>query len=151
MKPLFITNLKAFILFLIQYSSLVMLIVTGPIFPGSPPLLIFYITGWILGIWAILAMGIGNINAGPEPLPEGKLIIRGPYTKVRHPMYTAILLLFTPLLIDHFTYLRLFIMTVLTVNLLIKIRYEERQLNLYYCKKYREYAARTWQLFPYVL
>jgi protein-S-isoprenylcysteine O-methyltransferase Ste14 len=108
----------------------------------------FYIAGWILGLWSILAMGIGNINAGPDPLPEGKLISRGPYAVIRHPMYAAILLVFTPLLFDHFTIPRLFIMMILTINLLLKIRYEEKQMNLSYCKKYREYSAGTWQLIP---
>ncbi len=108
MKLLFITNLKAFLLFFIQYLSLVLLIVTGPVFPGSSPLWIFYIAGWILGLWSILAMGIGNINAGPDPLPEGRLVSRGPYAVIRHPMYAAILLVFTPLLFDHFTIPRLF-------------------------------------------
>jgi protein-S-isoprenylcysteine O-methyltransferase Ste14 len=151
MKLLFITNLKAFLLFFIQYLSLVLLIVTGPVFPGSSPLWIFYIAGWILGLWSILAMGIGNINAGPDPLPEGRLVSRGPYAVIRHPMYTAILLVFTPLLFDHFTIPRLFIMMVLIINLLLKIRYEEKQMNLSYCNKYREYSAGTWQLIPYVL
>jgi protein-S-isoprenylcysteine O-methyltransferase Ste14 len=151
MRFLFITNLKAFSLFIVQYLSLVILILTGPVSPSSSPLWIFYIAGWILGIWSILAMGIGNINAGPDPLPEGKLVRRGPYALIRHPMYAAILLVFTPLLMDHFTFFRLFIMMVLTLNLLFKIRYEEKQLNLSYCKKYREYSAGTWQLIPYVL
>jgi protein-S-isoprenylcysteine O-methyltransferase Ste14 len=151
MKFVFITNLKAFFLFFIQYMSLMMLLVTGPIYPDSPLLLIFYIAGWILGIWSILAMGIGNINAGPDPLPGGKLVKRGPYARIRHPMYTAILLVFTPLLLDHFTLPRLLIMAVLIVNILLKIRYEEKQMNLSHCKKYREYSAGTWLLIPYVL
>lgn len=151
MKLLFITNLKAFFLFLMQYLSLVMLIVTGPVFPSNSPLVIFYIAGWILGIWSILAMGIGNINAGPDPLPAGRLVSRGPYAVIRHPMYAAILLVFTPLLFDQFTIPRLFIMMVLIINLLLKIRYEEKQMNLSYCNKYREYSAGTWQLIPYVL
>ncbi len=151
MKLLFITNLKAFLLFFIQYLSLVLLIITGPVFPGNSPLWIFYIAGWILGIWSILAMGIGNINAGSDPLPEGRLVSRGPYAVIRHPMYAAILLVFTPLLFDHFTIPRLFIMMVLIINLLLKIRYEEKQMNLSYCNKYREYSAGTWQLIPYVL
>lgn len=151
MKLLFITNLKAFFLFFMQYLSLVMLIVTGPVFPSSSPLVIFYIAGWILGIWSILAMGIGNINAGPDPLPAGRLVSRGPYAVIRHPMYAAILLVFTPLLFDQFTIPRLFIMMVLIINLLLKIRYEEKQMNLSYCNKYREYSAGTWQLIPYVL
>jgi len=151
MKLLFITNLKAFFLFFIQYLSLFTLIVTGPVFPSSSPLLIFYIAGWVLGIWSILAMGIGNINAGPDPLPEGKLISQGPYALIRHPMYAAILLVFTPLLLDHFTIPRLLIMMLLISNLLLKIRYEEKQMNLSYCNKYAEYSADTWQLIPYVL
>jgi len=151
MKLFFITSLKAFFLFLIQYLSLVMLIVTGPVFPGSFTLMIFYIAGLILGIWSILAMGIGNINAGPDPLPEGRLVSRGPYAVIRHPMYAAILLVFIPLLIDHFTIPRLFIMMLLIINLLLKIRYEEKQMNLSFCKKYSEYSAGTWQLIPYVL
>jgi protein-S-isoprenylcysteine O-methyltransferase Ste14 len=151
MKLVFITNLKAFFLFLIQYLSLFMLIVTGPLFPSSLPLLIFYIAGWILGIWSILAMGLGNINAGPDPLPEGRLVSRGPYAVIRHPMYAAILLVFIPLLLDHFTIPRLFILMLLIINLLLKIRYEEKQMNLSHCKKYSEYSASTWQLIPYVL
>ena len=151
MKLLFITNLKAFILFFIQYLSLVLLIVTGPVLPGSLTLMIFYIVGWILGIWSILAMGIGNINAGPDPLPEGRLVSKGPYAVIRHPMYTAILLVFTPLLLDHFTIPRLFILLLFIINLLMKIRYEEKQMNLSHCKKYSEYSAGTWQLIPFVL
>lgn len=151
MKLVFITNLKAFTLFLIQYLALVMLVVTGPVFPGLSPFLFFYFAGWILGIWSILAMGIGNINAGPDPLPEGQLVNRGPYAVIRHPMYAAILLVFIPLLIEHFTIPRLFIMLLLIINLLLKIRYEEKQMNLSFCKKYREYSAGTWQLIPYVL
>lgn len=151
MKLLFITNLKAFLLFFVQYLSLVLLIVTGPVFPGNSPLLIFYIAGWILGIWSILAMGMGNINAGPDPLPGGKLVSSGPYAVIRHPMYAAILLVFAPLLFDHFTIPRLIIMTLLIINLLLKIRYEENQMKLSYCNKYREYSAGTWQLIPYVL
>ena len=151
MKLLFITNLKAFLLFFIQYLSLVLLIATGPVFPGNSPLWIFYIAGWILGIWSILAMGIGNINAGPDPLPEGRLVSRGPYAVIRHPMYAAILLVFTPLFFDHFTIPRLIIMMVLIINLLLKIRYEEKQMNLSPCNKYREYSAGTWQLIHYVL
>jgi len=151
MKLLFITNLKAFFLFLIQYISLAMLILTGPVLPGSLPLLIFYFAGWILGIWSILVMGTGNVNAGPDPLPEGRLVSTGPYAVIRHPMYAAILLVFTPLLISHFTIPRLAILIILVINLLLKIRYEEKQMNMAYCKKYREYSTGTWQLIPYVL
>lgn len=148
---LFITNLKAFFLFLIQYFSLVMLFVTGPVIPGSLPLLIVYIAGLILGIWSILAMGFGNINAGPDPLPEGRLVSRGPYAVIRHPMYAAILMVFTPLLLDHFTIPRLAILILLVINLLLKIRYEEKQMKMAYCRQYIEYSTRTWQLIPYVL
>jgi protein-S-isoprenylcysteine O-methyltransferase Ste14 len=151
MNLFFITNLKAFLLFFIQYLSVVLLIVTGPVLPGSLTLMIFYMFGWILGIWSIRAMGIGNINTGPERLPEGKVVSQGPYALIRHPMYAAILIVFTPLLLDHFTIPRLLIMMVLIINILLKIQYEEKQMMMAYCKKYSEYSAATWQLIPYVL
>ncbi len=151
MKLVFITNLKAFFLFFIQYLSLVLLFITGPLVPSGLPLLIIYFTGWILGIWSILAMEIGNINAGPDPLPTSRLVKRGPYARIRHPMYSAILLVFTPLVITHFSYLRISVLVVLIINLLFKIRYEEQQMNLSFCTKYREYSANTWKLIPYVL
>jgi protein-S-isoprenylcysteine O-methyltransferase Ste14 len=151
MNLVFITNLKSFLLFLVQYASLVTLILTGPIVPGHPLLLICYAAGWVLGGWSVLSMGIGNLNAGPDPLPDGILVKHGPYATIRHPMYAAILLVIIPLLIDHFTFLRLSLTVLLTINLILKIRYEEQRLIFSFCNKYREYTARTWQLIPYVL
>jgi protein-S-isoprenylcysteine O-methyltransferase Ste14 len=150
MNLVFITNLKAFILFVVQYASLAFLLLTGPIAPGNPLLLACYVAGWVLGGWSILSMGIGNINAGPDPLPGGRLVKHGPYATIRHPMYAAILLVIIPLLINHFTFMRLAVTVLLTVNLILKIRYEEQRLTLSYCNKYRDYTAGTWQLIPYV-
>ena len=150
MNLVFITNLKAFILFVVQYASLVILFLTGPFVPVNPLLLACYAAGWELGVWSIFSMGIGNINAGPDPLPDGKLIKHGPYATIRHPMYAAILLVIIPLLISHFTFFRLSMTVLLTINLILKIRYEEQRLKLSYCNNYREYTKSTWQLIPFV-
>jgi protein-S-isoprenylcysteine O-methyltransferase Ste14 len=49
-------------------------------------------TGGALGVWAAAHLGRGLT---PSPLPNGatQLVTKGPYRLVRHPMYSAVMLL----------------------------------------------------------
>jgi protein-S-isoprenylcysteine O-methyltransferase Ste14 len=47
--------------------------------------------GIALGLWAVSCNRIGNFNIRPDPRPGGKLVDRGPYRWIRHPMYTAVI------------------------------------------------------------
>jgi protein-S-isoprenylcysteine O-methyltransferase Ste14 len=49
--------------------------------------------GIALGAWAIATNRPGNFNIRPTPKPGGALVTAGPYAWIRHPMYSAILLL----------------------------------------------------------
>ena len=48
--------------------------------------------GVALGLWALSANRPGNFNIHPAPRPGGQLIRQGPYRLIRHPMYTALML-----------------------------------------------------------
>lgn len=48
--------------------------------------------GVALGLAALAANRPGNFNIRPQPREDGRLIERGPYRWIRHPMYSALLL-----------------------------------------------------------
>ncbi len=66
MRIVHIKTFKGGTLFFIQYISLVYLIFSGSLYPSEWYTWIPYLAGWVLGLWAIIAMGSGNVNAGPD-------------------------------------------------------------------------------------
>jgi protein-S-isoprenylcysteine O-methyltransferase Ste14 len=50
------------------------------------------VAGALLGSWALTANRPGNFNIRPLPRAQGQLVTAGPYRWIRHPMYSALLL-----------------------------------------------------------
>ena len=70
----------------IQFLSLGVIALTGPLVADNPVLLALELAGLALGVWAVVAMRIGNFHITPEPLKGSKMVSRGPYKFIRHPM-----------------------------------------------------------------
>lgn len=134
---------------LVQFSCLIAIFITGPLFPGNEILSSIEISGLLLGTWAILAHGGYNFRIAPVHKEGARLITRGPYALVRHPMYLAIILLVTPLIIDYFSWLRLGVGVLLLADLVFKLEYEEKQLVRAF-EGYEAYRKGTWKLVPLV-
>lgn len=45
-----------------------------------------------LAVWTLVYNQLGNFNIHPAPKANGTLITSGPYRRIRHPMYSAVLL-----------------------------------------------------------
>lgn len=141
-------TIYAYTLVTIQFAALAVLAVTGPILAANAWWLVEALAV-LLGLWAIVAMRIGNFNITPDPKHEGILVERGPYRWIRHPMYAALIMLAIALIGNHFSWLRLSIGIILAVDLLIKLSYEE-QLLLSHFASYEDFRKRTWRLIPFV-
>jgi protein-S-isoprenylcysteine O-methyltransferase Ste14 len=141
---------KAYALVSIQVISMALILVTGRPWAGCIPLLIFQSTGVMLGIWAIAMMGRKNTNITPLVKQDARLVTNGPYAFIRHPMYSAVLLTFWPLILDQYSLLRLTAGLVLTVDLIIKLLYEESLLRKHFAG-YETYMKETRRLIPFVL
>jgi len=142
--------LKAYALVSVQVIAIGLILVSGGPFARDLPLLVMEIAGIMLGIWAVVIMGWHNLNISPLVKRDARLVTKGPYAFIRHPMYSALLLTFWPLIVDRYSLFRLAAGLILTVDLLIKIRYEERLLKKHFAA-YESYMRVTKRLIPFVL
>ena len=116
-------------------------------FPGA------VIVGNVLSVAGLILMAAAFvplrkvIQVSPEPRAEGHLVTSGIYARLRHPIYTGIVLLIIGL------FLRepgLFVAVsgfMVIAFLLIKSRFEERLLAERYAE-YAQYRTRTWGVLP---
>ena len=131
----------------VQFLCLGVIALTGPLISHNGPLCIMEILGVALGVWSIIAIRPGNFNIVPDVVPGGRLVARGPYRAIRHPMYGALMLVTFPLVVDSFTLLRLLVWILLCVDLLRKLIYEEKLLASHY-PEYTSYQMATKRLIP---
>jgi protein-S-isoprenylcysteine O-methyltransferase Ste14 len=141
---------KAYTLVSIQMISILLILMTGNPLANSTPLLIIEIFGVILGIWAIAVMGRTNTNVTPLIKQSAMLVTSGPYAFIRHPMYSAVLLTIWSLIIDQYSLFRLMIGLVLTIDLIVKLLFEESLLRKHFAG-YEIYMRETKRLVPFFI
>jgi protein-S-isoprenylcysteine O-methyltransferase Ste14 len=140
---------KSYLLVSVQFLCLAALALTGPLVARHPALLLVEALGGLLGVWAVAAMGLGNFRVVPDVKPTGHMVHSGPYARIRHPMYTALILVAAALVFDQLTWPRLAILALLAGDLVVKLRYEEGLL-LGHFPEYAAYSQRTRRLIPFV-
>ena len=132
-----------------QLGLILAIVVTGPIFPSSPGPLALMAAGLALLAWTLLHNRLGNFNIHPDIRPQSRLITTGPYRFIRHPMYTGIMLTMIALVIEAPSTERWILLAGLTAVLLMKIRFEERNL-LGKFPEYADYRRKTNRLIPFL-
>lgn len=111
--------------------------------------LILTLLGIAFAIWARLQLG-GNWSASVTVKQGHTLIRRGPYTIVRHPIYTGILLAMVGVAIIIGEYRGLFGVGILFLALWLKSSMEERFMLEQFDGEYRQYQGRVKALIPYL-
>jgi protein-S-isoprenylcysteine O-methyltransferase Ste14 len=140
---------RSYLLVAIQFLCLGLLVVSGPLLPPQPALALLAVSGLLLGVWGILAMGIGQVNVLPDVRADARMVARGPYRLIRHPMYASLLLFGLALVLAAPAWWRWLIWLALLINLVAKLTYEERLLAARF-PDYAAYRQRTWRLIPWV-
>lgn len=121
-----------------------------PIAPQAWPLTIFLLAmAVVLGVWALGYNRWGNFNIRPELRAGARLVTRGPYRWIRHPMYVSVLLGIGAFVQADVRAWRVVLFAALVLVLVIKAAREEDYLRAAF-PDYVPYAARTWRLVPFV-
>ncbi len=131
----------------IQFSMIGLLLWQAPWFADSWIGRLVQTAGVLVGLWAVAAMR--RFNIVPDPRPDCRLVCHGPYRWVRHPMYLALLLVFTPPVVEHPEPIALAAWAVLVIDLIVKLLYEERLLRRR-LDGYADYCRRSHRLIPFL-
>jgi protein-S-isoprenylcysteine O-methyltransferase Ste14 len=137
------------VLVAIQFALIALIMFAGQLWPTHWGLKGMLIGGGVIGLWAFLAMGFGNIRAFPEIPQHGRLVVHGPYRWVRHPMYTSVLVITLAWTVEYPLPFRMVLWVALVVTLWVKLGYEE-QLLLARFPLYEEYRQRTKRIIPFL-
>ena len=99
----------------------------------------------IVALWQLRAY---SLSALPEPVKRAKLLTTGLYGRVRHPVYSGLMLWAIGTLIIRPSTSRLAFCLALVVLFWFKSRREERMLNQTFGSAYSRYAAITPRFIP---
>ena len=106
-----------------------------------------WLASMVLGLWALSANQPGNFNIHPAPTRHGHLVTSGPYRWVRHPMYSAVLLLAAGASTWLMSLAGAVLWLALLGELVAKAHMEERWLVQRY-PHYTHYQRGSWRLLP---
>ena len=133
-----------FLLIAILASPIATLVPSGPV--GALGALCLAGSLALVG-WAFASMRPANFSVLPEPVDGNRLVTRGPYARVRHPMYSAVLLGGLGACLLHGTATDWLLLVALAAVMVVKARREERLLRAVH-PGYAGYASRTSALVP---
>lgn len=116
---------------------------------GTPALIAAIVLVVGGGVIALLgARGLGPaLTATPVPKERSALVTTGLYSRVRHPIYTGLLIVGLGLVVLGSSVVHIVLWLVLLVLLAVKARWEERMLAATY-PDYDAYAATTGRFIP---
>lgn len=108
------------------------------------------VLGLLLSVWSRKALG-NEWSRDVELKQEHKLVESGPYSFVRHPIYTGHLLLGLGTAIGSGRLIAFAALALFFVGFWIKLKQEERLLVRNFPQDYPAYQARVRALIPYIL
>jgi len=141
-------SVKSVLFLVIQFLCIFILGFTGILLPDNYILLSFLILSLLLALWPMIIMKF-HFNGAPEVLPGMTLKTSGPYRLIRHPMYTSLLILGAVWIINDFSFIRLAVFIILSIDLLVKMYFEEKFLMEKF-PEYPEYKKRTKKIIPFI-
>ena len=106
------------------------------------------LAGGLFGTWGMIALG-RNLTPFPKPIDDGQLVTGGPYSLVRHPIYSGLILATLGWALLRASVVGLALAAVLLIFFDLKSRREEAWLRDSY-SGYAAYQSRVRKLIPWI-
>jgi len=134
--------------YLMMVGGLLGLIFYRQVFSPSPFVIAPQAAAVGLITWARITFGRRSFHVAANPT-EGGLVTTGPYRLIRHPIYTAVCLFTVPAVIAHWSAVSVACGILVLASAFLRVFLEEKMLVGRY-PEYRQYAARTPRMLPFV-
>ena len=121
---------------------------TGNLVSSSGLVIAVQAGAFLLLLWARLAFGRRSFHVVANPTAGG-LVTSGPYRFIRHPIYTAMAIFSGAGAVAHLSWSGGLLFGLLVGCALLRIFCEEALVTARY-PEYRQYAATTWRMIPYI-
>ena len=133
---------------LVMVVGVLGLLVARSLFSASPVVVAVQVAALALLIWARVTFGVRSFHFAATAT-EGGLVTTGPYRYIRHPIYTACCLFAWAGVVAHWSSLAGLFGVLVLLGAVARMSCEEVLLAARY-PEYRQYAASTRRMIPYV-
>ncbi|HRE41414.1 MAG TPA: isoprenylcysteine carboxylmethyltransferase family protein [Ignavibacteria bacterium] len=138
-----------YVLVLLQFTIIGIFIFLGNVLPNNTYSGILIIAGVTVGIFAMYEMNF-KFSIFPDLPKDYKLVTTGIYSKIRHPMYLAVMLITLSFILNDFSILKMILWVFLLLILILKSQFEENHLSEKF-KSYSVYKQHTKRIIPFLL
>ncbi len=105
------------------------------------------LSGIVLLAWTHVCLGKEwSINL--QLRDDHRLIRSGPYSRIRHPMYTALFAIYIGIGLISNNYAALALILMVVISLLLRVPKEEKMMIEKFGDEYRAYMKKTGRFFP---
>jgi protein-S-isoprenylcysteine O-methyltransferase Ste14 len=143
-----VLKLLSILAYVVMVGGLIALLVTRSLFSSAPLVIIIQAAAILLMIWARVTFGSRSFHLAANPT-EGGLVTTGPYRLIRHPIYTAVCLFVLAGVLSHWSWSAASLGGLIVGGSLLRLFTEEALVVQRY-PEYRQYAARTWRMVPFL-
>jgi len=144
------SKLYAYFLVFLQFLLIGSLLLLNKSIFSSIFCTVLFFLGLGFGLYTLVYNKLSNFNISPLIKKDAKLVTKGAYRYIRHPMYFSVLLMMLAVILVSFDFVNLGLYCTLIVVLYLKAQKEEK-LWMKSSSAYGHYKEKTKMFIPFVL
>ena len=112
-------------LLILQFLCMGYIVFTGPIVTNNIVILSFEVFALFLIVWTLWTIKFDKFSLLKQSTKKSRLVPKGPFIYIRHPIYTALIILSTSWVYSRLDIPRVFVWGILMVTVVLTIIYYE--------------------------